>query len=130
MIYVDTSVVLAQLLAEDRRPPAELWSAQLISSRLTEYEAWTRLNERRLASSHGEALRTLLDRLAFLELSPVVLVRAIEPFPAPVRTLDAMHLASVDFLRSRRVDVRLATYDGRMTEAARRSHIPLEDLGD
>ena len=38
MIYVDTSVVVAQLLAEDRCPPEDLWTATPISSRLTEYE--------------------------------------------------------------------------------------------
>ena len=44
MIYVDTSVVLAHLLAEDRRPPAGLWNETLAASRLTEYEIRTRLN--------------------------------------------------------------------------------------
>ena len=63
MIYVDTSVVLAQLLAEDRRP-------------------------------------------------------------ARVRTLDALHLASLEYLRDRRLEVRLATYDRRMAEAARAMHVP------
>ena len=29
MIYVDTSVVLAHLLAEDRRPPDALWRETL-----------------------------------------------------------------------------------------------------
>ena len=59
MIYLDTSVVLAQLLAEDHRPPAALWSETLVSSRLMEYEIWTRLHARTLADSHGEAARRL-----------------------------------------------------------------------
>ena len=46
--------------------------------------------------------------------------RAREPFPTPVRTLDAMHLASADFLRHRGQDVTLATYDDRLAAAARR----------
>jgi hypothetical protein len=41
MIYVETTVALAQLLAEDRCPPESLWNAPVVSSRLTEYEAWT-----------------------------------------------------------------------------------------
>ena len=53
MIYVDTSVVLAQLLAEDRSPPARLWNETLVASRLMEYEIWTRLHARQLAESHG-----------------------------------------------------------------------------
>lgn len=128
MIYVDTSVVLAQLLAEDTKPPAALWSRSLVASRLVAYEAWTRVHGRRLASSHGEALHSLLGRIAFLELTPVVLARALEPFPAPVRTLDALHLASFEFLRAQRVELTLATYDGRMIDAARRLDIALEPL--
>ena len=32
MIYVDTSVVLAELLAEDRRPDEDFWTQTLVSS--------------------------------------------------------------------------------------------------
>ena len=118
MIYVDTSVVLAQLLAEDRRPPPALWDEQLVASRLVEYETWVRLHALRRATSHGEAARDLLSRLSLVELSPIVLERALEPFPAPVRTLDAIHLSSLEFLRARRLEVSLATYDDRMARAA------------
>lgn len=128
MIYVDTTVVLAQLLSEDRHPPATLWTEQLVSSRLLEYEAWTRIHGRGLARSHGEPLRLLLARLAFLELARPVLSRALEPFPVPVRTLDALHLASIDFLRGQNLEIPLATYDYRMREAAERMRIPLLDL--
>ncbi len=128
MIYLDTSVVLAQLLAEDRKPPAAMWSEQLISSRLLEYETWTRINARRLVRSHGEAVRQLLARISFLELSPIVLARALEPFPKPVRTLDALHLASVEYLRAQRLEVRLATYDERLVAVARSLRIPLVRL--
>lgn len=120
MIYVDTSVALAQLLAEDRQPPAGLWDEPLISSRLLEYEVWTRVHARKLARSHGELVRALLGRLAFLELARPVLARALEPFPVPVRTLDALHLASMDFLRRQGQDVRVASYDDRVLVAARR----------
>ncbi len=55
MIYVDTSVVLAQLLAEDRVPESGLWqAAPLVTSRLLEYEVWTRINARGLSASHGD----------------------------------------------------------------------------
>lgn len=129
MIYIDTSVVLAQLLAEDRRPPPSLWLEPLLSSRLLEYETWTRIHARRLAESHGDAVRDLLGRVSFLELSPIVLARALEPFPLPLRTLDALHLASVEYLRAQRLKLRLATYDYRMTALARRWRIPLVRLG-
>jgi predicted nucleic acid-binding protein len=118
LIYADTSVLLAQLLAEDRRPPARFWEEPLVSSRLLEYEVWNRINARKLAGSHGEAARSLIGRIAFLELAPPVLARALEPFPMPVRTLDALHLASADFLRSRGQRLTLASYDDRMADAA------------
>jgi hypothetical protein len=91
---------LAQLLAEDRRPPRRLWEQPLIASRLVEYEVWNRIQARRLAASHGEAARALLARVSMVELSPIVLRRALDPFPAPLRTLDALHLDSVDYLRT------------------------------
>ena len=125
MIYLDTSVALAHLLAEDRVPDPALWGQPLVSSRLLEYEAWTRLHARGLGRSHGEALRALLARLAFLELSPPVLARALEPFPAPVRTLDALHLASIEFLRAQGQKVALASYDERLLAAAAKLKVPV-----
>ena len=125
MIYLDTSVALAHLLAEDRQPPESLWQHSLVSSRLLEYELWTRLNARDLGTSHGEAARRVVERLALLELVPNVLARALEPFPVSVRTLDALHLASIEFLRLRGVAIELATYDERLTAAAQSIEIPL-----
>ncbi len=80
MIYLDTSVALAWLLAEDRQPPASLWDETLVSSRLIEYEIWTALHARELADSHSEAARGLVGRVALLELSPRVLARALDAF--------------------------------------------------
>lgn len=120
MIYVDTSVALAHLLAEDRCPPASLWENSLVTSRLTTYEMWTRINARGLHRSHGELVRALTLRLAFVEMSPLILARALESFPVPVRTLDAIHLASMLFLREAGQTMQLASYDDRLISAARR----------
>ena len=128
MTYIETSVVLAQLLAEDRCPPESLWVETLVSSRLTEYEVWTRINGRGLTSSHGEAVRLLLARLGWLELTPIVLARALDPWPVRLRTLDALHLASIEFLRTHGQAVRLASYDERVIGVARRLSIPLFSL--
>ena len=81
MIYLDTSVALAHLLAEDREPPERLWQEPLISSRLIEYEIWTRIHARKLSRSHADEARALLGRLALVEMAPPVLIRALEPFP-------------------------------------------------
>jgi hypothetical protein len=59
-----------------------------------------------------------VERLAILEMLPNVLARALEPFPAPVRTLDALHLASIEFLRGLGQAVELASYDDRLIHAA------------
>jgi hypothetical protein len=121
-------VALAELLAEDRRPGENFWNETLVSSRLLEYEVWIRVHARRLARSHADAARALVGRVALLELVSPVLKRALEPFPKPVRTLDALHLASTEFLRERQPAIRLATYDKRQAVAAKAMGIALYDL--
>jgi predicted nucleic acid-binding protein len=119
MIYLDSSVALAYLLAEDRYPSHALWDQAIVSSRLLECEVWTRINARRLQDSHGDAVRGLIGRIAIIEMMPPVLRRALEPFPAPVRTLDAIHLAAIEFIRSQGASVQLASYDQRLIGVAR-----------
>lgn len=129
MIYVDSSVVLAHLLAEVRRPPAKLWDAPLVSSRLLEYEVWNVLHRRSSAEAHGERARDLLKRFDLMKLSPPMLERALDPFAVPLRTLDALHLASLHYLRKERGwRIELATYDQRMADAAEAMGVPLFDL--
>jgi predicted nucleic acid-binding protein len=125
MIYVDTSVALAVLLAEDQRPPESIWKEPLVSSRLLEYELWTRVNARGAIRTHSDGVREILSRLSLVELAPTVLARALEPFPAPVRTLDALHLATAHFLVSQRQELLLATYDERMRGCAERMGLRL-----
>jgi hypothetical protein len=125
---LDTSVALAHILAEDRVPPERLWQESLISSRLIEYEIWTRIHALKLTQSHADEVRALLGRLALVELAPPVLARALEPFPKPVRTLDALHLASIDFLQHQGQSVTLASYDARLVNCARALRFPLYKL--
>jgi hypothetical protein len=58
----------------------------------------------------------------------LVLERALEPFSEPVRTLDALHLASIEFLRGRHLGLRRATYDRRMRAVAQAMAVPLLPL--
>jgi len=119
MIYVDSSVVLADVLTEDRRPPANFWERDdLVSSRLCEYEAWVRLHAYGCAATHGPALANVLAHLDLLSLDEATCARCRAPFPVPVRTLDALHLAAAEFLRSRGFVPEVATYDARMRDAA------------
>lgn len=73
-------------------------------------------------------MRSLLSRVALVELSLPVLTRALEPFRRAVRTLDALHLASIDFLQKQGQIVTLASYDVRLIDGARALRIPLYKL--
>jgi hypothetical protein len=54
-----------------------------------------------------------------IEMVGPVLTRALQPFPVPVRTLDAIHLAALEFIRAQKQSVQLASYDDRLIAAAR-----------
>jgi hypothetical protein len=121
-------MAIAYLFAEDRAPPDTLWQEELTASRLLQYEVWNRLNARRLARSHGEEARDLIESVAVIELSPPVLERALEPFPTPVRTRDALHLASIEFIRDQGQRIELASDDKRLSAAARALGVPVGSL--
>jgi predicted nucleic acid-binding protein len=118
VIYVDSSVLLADLLAEPRSPPEALWDEDLASSRLLAYEVWNRINAQCLMTSHGGRARGLLARVNLTEMSEAALARALKPFSVAVGTLDALHLATMDFIREGGESVQLASYDNRLVTAA------------
>ena len=118
MIYVDTSVALAWILVEDHRPPASFWTESVVSSRLLQYELICRLHAFGMTSPREEQAKEIISVLSFVELSVPVLERAMKPFPMRVRTLDALHLATLGFLQEHAADVSLASYDRRMVSAA------------
>jgi predicted nucleic acid-binding protein len=128
VIYLDSSVLLASVFREPRSPHDSLWDQDLTSSRLLIYEVWTRLNAYGLAPSHADRAQARLDRVNFVELGDWVLARALEPFPIALRTLDALHVATMVFLRRQADPVELASYDGRLTAAAQALGIPLAAL--
>jgi hypothetical protein len=72
-----------------------------------------------------QTARTLIGRMLMVELTTAHLARALEPFPVSVRTLDSLHLATIEFLRAQGNDVALASFDRRMIAAARALGIPL-----
>jgi PIN domain len=128
VIYIDSSVALARLLFEPRAPPLEFWRAPLVSSRLLEYEVWNRVHAYRLAASHGDSARLLLTGIELLEMDRRVLARALQPWPIAIRTLDALHLATLEHLRSQGGSVELASYDNRLLAAARALDIVAAEL--
>lgn len=128
MIYLDTSVVLAEIFDETKVPPATLWQETLISSRLLLYELWNRVHARRLSELHQAEARALIGAVNFVELTPPVLARALEPFPFPLATLDALHLATMEYLKGRGEKIELASYDVRLLAAATALGFPLAAL--
>jgi hypothetical protein len=125
VIYLDSSVVIAQLLMEERRPPEAMWQQSLTSSRLLQYEIWNRIHARGLDASHGVEVGNTLARIYLVEMSLSVLARALRPFPIAVRTLDSLHLATIESLTREGETVELASYDNRMLAAARALGIPI-----
>jgi hypothetical protein len=63
-----------------------------------------------------------------LDLPSPVVERARDAFPRPVRTLDALHLASLLFLVEQGQKVQLATYDRRLEKVAAELGIQTYDL--
>jgi hypothetical protein len=128
VIYIDSSVALAHLLAEPRSPPATLWKELLVSSRLLEYEIWNRINTLGQRAFIGDDARSLLDRIYLHEMSRLVLERALAPWPTPIRTLDALHIATLEYLRRGGEAIELATYDHKMIATASALGIPIAAL--
>ncbi len=118
----------ALLLAENRSTPTTLWEGTLITSQLIEFEFWTRLHAYMLAESPGEAAHGIIGRMPLVQLVPPVVEPALDEFPSPVRTLDALHLAKFDFLWRQGQPIELASYDRRMADAARALGMPVLDL--
>ena len=50
-------------------------------------------------------MRNLIGRITMIEMVGPVLARALQPFPVPVRTLDAIHLAALEFIRAQKQSV-------------------------
>lgn len=128
MIYVDSSVALSQLMFELRSPPAALWEQPLVSSRLLAYEVWNRIHAYGLTATRSDDARTLLALVNLVEMSEPALTRALQPFPVRIRTLDALHIATIEFLRQQGEIVDLATYDNRLVAAAEAVGIPVAAL--
>ena len=128
MTYVDSSVALAYLLAEPRSPPTGWWQKSLTSSALLEYEVWNRVTALGQSVSLAAEVQALLNRISLIEMDRPALARALEPWPLPVRTLDGLHLATMDWLRSNGEVIELASYDNRLRAAAQALGIPLDAL--
>ena len=127
--YIESSALLAALLEQDRAVLDALRAdGQRVTSALTFAEAARAMVRARVAGRLTPAeeraalrgLRTFERRCAVIAVTDVVLTRVGRPFPVePIRTLDALHLATVELLGEPPPLVTLVTRDARVRDNAR-----------
>ncbi|MDP3911346.1 MAG: type II toxin-antitoxin system VapC family toxin [Gemmatimonadales bacterium] len=130
-LYLDTSAVLRAVLESGTTPDLEARIAEaaaLVTSRLSLVEAARallrlratgRTSEEGLADA-GHAIDALWARCDLWELTPAVCALAGQVAPQrPLRTLDALHLATYLLARRRLGALQILTADERLAEAAR-----------
>jgi hypothetical protein len=118
VIYVDSSVALAALFAERPRPPDAFWDGPCIASRLTDLEVRVRAAARGLSAATADDLEQILARVEWIEISALTMSLLYQSPPTGVRTLDAIHLATLEFVNRELGHAALATYDTRLARAA------------
>ena len=128
--YVDASVLLRLLLGEPGRLREWRHVETAVSSALAEVEVLRTLDRLRLrgaltleeaAERRGAAIR-LMHAVSLSDVSTPILQRAADPFPAPLGTLDAIHLATaLAWREARHPALVLATHDAQLAIAARAS---------
>ena len=126
--YLDTSALLRLVLREPGGL-AEVRSAEtLVSSELIAVESLRTIDRLRasgeLTAEEAAGRRTTvmewLEAVDLVLVQRAVLTRASEPFPTPVGTLDALHLATALVCRDRmHQDLVMATHDHELALAAR-----------
>jgi predicted nucleic acid-binding protein len=128
--YFDSSVVVRIVLGQQGQLADWRSMVSVVGSRLVEVECLRtidRLNvEGRLTTDdtviRREAIYRMLDRMELVELTSTVLQRASQPMPAPLGTLDAIHLASAMLWKEvKDNDILMATHDRALALAARAS---------
>lgn len=125
--YIDTSVLLRIVLGQPERLVEWPTIESGVTSQLTRVECLRTLDRialtERLSPSDVAARRKLtLDLLSALDqvgLDQSILDRAADPFPTPVRTLDAIHLATaIRWSASTGKPLVFATHDQQLATAA------------
>jgi predicted nucleic acid-binding protein len=126
--YVDTSALLRIVLGEPGALSEVARAERLVSSELLEVESRRAIDRlQRLGTlPEDEALKRLdilaewLEAVDLVLLRAPVLARAGDPQPAPLGTLDALHLATALVWRDRmQQPLGFATHDGALAAAAR-----------
>lgn len=128
--YVDSSVVLRIVLGQPGRLTEWKSIVTGVASGLVEVECLRTLDRLRVAGNlssddvavRREAVFRVLEGLELVELTRAVLRRAAQPMPAPLGTLDAIHLATAEMWREAKgKELLVATHDQALALAARAS---------
>lgn len=126
--YLDSSVVLRLVLGESGALPEWRRVREGVCSALVEVEClrtldWLRLQDRLSAEEsvrRREAVYRFLEGTETVEITRVILDRAAAPMPAPLGTLDAIHLATALAWRENRgIALVMATHDQALAAATR-----------
>jgi predicted nucleic acid-binding protein len=127
--YIESSALVAVLLEQDAESLAELRElGRRVASALTFAEATRAVLRarvtRRIAPAEERAalrdLRALERRCSVFAVTDDVLTRAGRPFPVePIRTLDAIHLATIELMGEAPPLVTVVTRDRRVARNAR-----------
>ena len=126
--YIDSSVVLRVVLGQPEQLAEWKKITTGVASGLIEVECLRTLDRLHLSGHlsaqvsavRREAVYRVIEALELVELTSAVLHRAAQPMPAPLGTLDAIHLATADMWReSRGKELVLATHDRALALAAR-----------
>jgi predicted nucleic acid-binding protein len=128
IVYVDTSALLRLVLGESSALEGLLSAEALVSSELLAVESLRTIDRLRLqgslapeeAAERRAVVAEWLEAVDLVLLRRPVLVRASEPFPTPLGTLDALHLATALHWQDRTSQALvMATHDGDLALAAR-----------
>ncbi len=126
--YLDSSVLLRVVLGQPNRLGEWSLLGAGVASALVEVECLRTLDRLRLRENLGdadlslrrEAVFRLVEEVEIVEPTGPVLARASQPFPTPLGTLDAVHLATALLWRERaQKDLVMATHDSALAIAAR-----------
>lgn len=136
--YVDTSALLRLVLREPGGLQELRDCEALVSSELLAVESLRTIDRLRLQGSlsteEAASIRGVVDdwleAVDLVLLQRSVLARASDPFPTPLGTLDAVHLATALMWRERmKQALVLATHDAGLALAARSFGIAVVGIG-
>src|SRR5260370_1691300 len=127
-VYIDSSVLLRVILRSQGRLPEWTRIERFIGSALIRVECFRALHRLRIMerfsdeefARHSETTERALLKLEMISVTDAILERACLPLTSPLKTLDAIHLATASLWREREdASIFLATHDKQFAIAAR-----------